>query len=67
MAKTLRMIFNTVDNDQMVLSVADPKDDITAAEVESAMNAIIATDAFVAGPVAIDSAEIVDRTVIELL
>ncbi|HPZ77000.1 MAG TPA: DUF2922 domain-containing protein [Thermosynergistes sp.] len=67
MAKTLRMIFNTADNDQFVLSVADPKDDLTAPEVESAMNAILATDAFVAGPVSIDSAEIVDRTVIELL
>ena len=67
MAKTLRMIFNTVDNDQFVLSVKDPKDGLTATEVESAMNAIIATDAFVAGPVSIDSAEIVDRTVIELL
>lgn len=67
MAKTLRMIFNTVDDDQFVVSVADPKDDITAPEVESAMNTIIATDAFVAGPVSINSAEIVDRTVIELL
>ena len=67
MAKTLRMIFNTADNDQFVLSVADPKDDLTALEVESAMNAILATDAFVAGPVSIDSAEIVDREVIELL
>jgi len=67
LAKTLRMIFNTADNDQFVLSVADPKDDLTAPEVESAMNAILATDAFVAGPVSIDSAEIVDRTVIELL
>ncbi len=67
MAKTLRMIFTTVDNDQFVLSVADPKDGLTATEVQSAMNAILATDAFVAGPVAIDSAEIVDREVIELL
>ena len=56
MAKTLRMIFNTADNDQFVLSVADPKDGLTAPEVESAMNAILATDAFVAGPVSIDSA-----------
>ena len=67
MAKTLRMIFNTVDDKQFVLSVADPKDNLTAAEVESAMNAILATDAFVAGPVSINSAEIVDREVIELL
>lgn len=67
MAKTLRMIFTTVDNDQFVLSVSDPKDDLTATEVEAAMNAILATDAFVAGPVAIDSAEIVDREVIKLL
>jgi len=61
------MIFNTVDDKQFVLSVADPKDNLTAAEVESAMNAILATDAFVAGPVSINSAEIVDREVIELL
>jgi len=67
LAKTLRMIFNTVDDKQFVLSVADPKDNLTAAEVESAMNAILATDAFVAGPVSINSAEIVDREVIELL
>lgn len=67
MAKTLRMIFNTADDDQFVLSVANPKDDLTAPEVEAAMNAITATDAFVAGPVSIEGAEIVDREVIELL
>jgi hypothetical protein len=61
------MIFNTVDNDQLVVSVADPKDGLTAAEVETAMNSIISTDAFLAGPVSIDSAQIVDREVIELL
>ncbi|HOA77308.1 MAG TPA: DUF2922 domain-containing protein [Thermosynergistes sp.] len=65
--KTLRMIFNTADDDQWVLSLRYPKDDITAAEVETAMQTIVDNDVFVSGPVSIAGAEIVDRTVTELL
>ncbi|MBC7077769.1 MAG: DUF2922 domain-containing protein, partial [Synergistales bacterium] len=39
--KTLRMIFNTADDDRWVLSLRYPKDDITAAEVETAMQTIV--------------------------
>jgi hypothetical protein len=65
--KTLRMIFNTADDDQWILSLRYPKDDINATEVETAMQTIVDNDVFVSGPVSIAGAEIVDRTVTELL
>jgi len=64
--KTLRMYFGTQDNGRWLLSVRYPKDNLTAQDVQNAMQAIIDSGAIVSGPVTILSADIVDRNVSEL-
>jgi len=64
--KTLRMYFGTADNDRWLLSLRYPKDDITAQEIQDAMQAIIDSGAITTGPVSILSADIVDRNVTEV-
>jgi len=65
--KTLRMQFGTGDGDRWQLSLNYPREDITPAEVETAMQSIISSGAFVNGLVSILAADIVDRTVTELI
>ncbi len=62
--KTLRMTFGTpVANERMVLSLPYPKEGLTQAEIETAMQAVIDRNVFVAGPNSRMGADIVDRTV----
>ena len=62
--KTLRMTFGTpVANENLVLSLPYPKEGVTQAEIETAMQAVIDHAIFVAGPHRRLGADIVDRTV----
>jgi len=62
--KTLRMTFGTpVANENLVLSLPYPKEGVTQAEIETAMQAVIDHAVFVAGPNSRIGADIVDRTV----
>ncbi len=62
--KTLRMTFGTpVANENLVLSLPYPKEGVTQAEIETAMQAVIDHAIFVAGPNSRLGADIVDRTV----
>ncbi len=65
--KTLRMYFGTGDGDRWQLSLNYPREGLTAAEVESAMQSLISSGAFVSGIVDVLAADIVDRTVTELI
>lgn len=65
--KTLRMVFGTSDNDTMSISLRYPKDGLTAAEVQTAMQSIITNSIFVDSINSVISAEITDRTVTELI
>lgn len=46
MTKKLNMIFKTTENKNATLTLADPKDGITRAEVLALMNQIVAKDIF---------------------
>lgn len=46
MKKVLEMVFRTVGGKEVVLSLADPKDDITTQQVVSAMETILAKNIF---------------------
>ncbi|NLI95515.1 MAG: DUF2922 domain-containing protein [Synergistaceae bacterium] len=62
--KTLRMTFGTpVANETLLLSLPYPKEGLTQAEIETAMQAVIDHGIFVAGPNSRLGADIVDRTV----
>ena len=62
--KTLRMTFGTpVANENLVLSLPYPKEGVTQAEIETAMQAVIDHAIFVAGPNSRLGADIVGRTV----
>ena len=57
--RKLRMIFDT-DDGKWVLSLTDPKEGLTASEVEAAMNTIISQNIFGIPPTAIVGAELVE-------
>lgn len=57
--RRLRMIFDTEDGKWM-LSLTDPKEGLTAAEVEAAMNTIISQNIFGIPPLSIVGAELVE-------
>jgi len=68
--KTLQMIFLNAANGRVTLSLTDPKDTLTALEVETAMNNIIAQNVINSSGgdlVAILGARIVTRQVTELI
>ncbi len=65
--KTLRMVFGTSDNDTMSISLKYPKDGLTPAEVQAAMQSIIDNSIFVDDINSILSAEINENTVTELI
>lgn len=46
MTKKLNMIFKTTDNKNATISIADPKEDITRADVLAVMNDILTKDVF---------------------
>lgn len=60
--KTLRMEFKTGEDKNFVVSLSNVKDTLTAADVTTAMNALIAQDIFVTALTGIESADIVTRT-----
>ncbi len=61
--KTLRMTFGTPANENWLLSLAYPRDGLTQAEIETAMQAVIDHPVFVDGPNSRIGADIVERTV----
>jgi hypothetical protein len=61
------MYFGTGDGDQWQLSLRYPREDLTPAEVETAMQNLISSGAFVNGILDVLAADIVDRTVTELI
>jgi hypothetical protein len=46
MAKTLEMVFRNESGKEVTLSIADPKEDLTLAEVKTVMEDIIAKQIF---------------------
>lgn len=69
MALNLEMRFNTANGKTLTLTVSEPKEDITAAEVAAVMQTIIDQDVFHNegfALVSINQARIVERNVSEL-
>ena len=70
MAKTLQLNFSTANGKNMMLSVDEPRADLTAPEVEAAMQAVIASGIFEMDGFPLDTskgARIVDRNVTEIV
>ncbi len=65
--KTLRMVFGTAVGDPWSLTLRYPKDSLTAQDVETAMQNIIDADIFASGLTGILAAQIIDRTVTDLI
>lgn len=65
--KTVRMRFGTANGETVSLSLGYAKDSLTEAEVRTAMQAVIDNPIFVTAPASIRSAELVDRTVTDLI
>ena len=61
----LRLHFTTAVDDEWSLTVRYPKADLTAAQVQTCMNAIINSGAFATAPIGIAGADIYQRTVTE--
>jgi hypothetical protein len=69
MAKVLEMLFDTAQGKKYTISVDEPRADLTGPEVETGMQAILASNAFSvdgANLVSAYQARIVERTVTEL-
>ncbi|MDH7577594.1 MAG: DUF2922 domain-containing protein [Bacillota bacterium] len=70
LTKRLELIFQTAGGGRLRISVADPREDLTPAEVEAAMNTIIAKDIFTSrtgSATAIYGARIVSRDTVDLI
>ncbi|WJY28322.1 MULTISPECIES: DUF2922 domain-containing protein [Sporosarcina] len=70
MALTLQLVFTKSDGKDFIMTVDEPRSDLTPAEVEAAMQQIIDSAAFKKdGDVltAVKSARIIDRSVNELI
>jgi hypothetical protein len=65
--KTLRMSFTNEDGKKTTLSVNYAKEGLTSAEVQTAMTAVLALPVFTPGLVASAGADLVDRTVTEIV
>jgi len=68
--KTLELRFGTAGGRVAALRVPDPKDELTPAEVQAAMETIIAKNVFTSPSgdfIAVDSARIVERTTTVLI
>lgn len=69
MAKVLEMLFDTAQGKKYTISVDEPHADLTTAEVNTGMQALLASNAFFvdgANLVSAYQARIVERTVTEL-
>lgn len=65
MAKTLELSFNVENGGDAKISIRNPKDSLTPAEIKAAMQEIIQSNVFVASKgsfVSVKSARVVDRT-----
>ncbi|MDI9393784.1 MAG: DUF2922 domain-containing protein [Synergistota bacterium] len=67
MDKTLKMVFDTAVGDPWSLTLRYPKETLTALDVETAMQSIIDADIFASGLTGILAAQIIDRTVTDLI
>lgn len=67
MSRTLRMSFRTSDDEDWTLNLRYVKADVTALEVQTAMQALIDHPVFLAAPATIAGAELVEQTVTELV
>jgi len=65
--KTLKMVFGTSDNDKMTISLNSPKETLTPAEVQTAMQSVIDNSIFVDDINSIISAEITEKVITELI
>ena len=65
--KTLRMKFATDLGKTFIVSLGYAKDSLSAAEVETAMDAVIDGDIFATPLLSVAGAELVDRTVTDIL
>lgn len=69
--KILKLVFNTADNKNFNIFVPNPKDDLTSAQVDAAMNMILSKDVFMSPTTAEsliskDKAEIIETTTTSL-
>ncbi len=64
--KTLRMKFATTEGKTFTISLNYARDDLDAAEVETAMEAMLDEEMFAEGPAGLSGADLVDRTVTPL-
>ena len=64
--KTLRMKFATTEGKTFTISLNYARDDLDAAEVETAMEAMLDEEIFAEGPAGLSGADLVDRTVTPL-
>ena len=70
MAQVLELQFDTIDGKKFTLSVDDPRSGLTAQEVQTGMEALLASNAFhVNGGnlAAFSHARLIDRNVTELI
>jgi hypothetical protein len=65
--KTLRMVFGTVAGEKWPMTLRYPKDDLDAQDVQTAMQAVIDADIFASGLNDILAAQIIGRTVTDLI
>lgn len=56
MDKVLQLVFKDGAGDKKTISIAEPREDVTAEEAQAAMTAIIAADVFVYGGSALANA-----------
>jgi len=64
--KTLRMKFATTEGKTFTISLNYAREDLTAGEVETAMEAMLDEELFAEGLAGLSGADIVDRTVTPL-
>ncbi|HQH79326.1 MAG TPA: DUF2922 domain-containing protein [Synergistaceae bacterium] len=62
MAKVLKLTFTCADSKEWTLSLRYPKDNLTLAQANTCMDAIITQGIFLTAPVTKKSAEIVETT-----
>ena len=70
MAKTLQMNFGTAGDKKMMLTVDEPRENLTAEDVQDAMQEIITTGVFEIDEFPLNSAisaRIIERTVTDLI
>ncbi len=70
MAKTLQLNFSTATGKNVMLTVDEPREDLTAPEIEAAMQEIITSDVFEVDGSPLETAKnarIVERNVTEVV